>query len=341
MTVNDYLLVGSELVRIRALPKGPDDDCQFFAAGGQRMGFFGTTPTHHPQGEPMYKVSLNPPGTTFPPNGLPVVTLYYRNDDGGAGFGKDSRLVFDAPADGRYQVRIRDSRGVGGAQYAYRLTIRPPRPDFTVNFNPTTPAVSKGSALPIGLTAERIDEFEGTITLKIENLPPGFSAPTTTIPAGENSTSLALFAEPGATVPPKALSLKLVARATVDGKEIVREATGGLPKAIDSGDIVTTTEQSAVTVKPGGETRLTVRVERRNGFSGRIPLEVRGLPHGIRVLDIGLNGILITEKETTRTITIYCEPWVQPTEHPIVVLARREGKNSEHAAKSVLLKVIE
>jgi hypothetical protein len=82
-----------------------------------------------------------------------------------------------------------------------------------------------------------------------------------------------------------------------------------------------------------------VKVERRNGFKGRVPLEVRGLPHGVRVLDVGLNGILITEHDTSRTIAIYCEPWVQPIEHPLVVLARREGKNTEHAAKSVLLRV--
>ena len=31
--------------------------------------------------------------------------------------------------------------------------------------------------------------------------------------------------------------------------------------------------------------------------------------------------------------------WVQAQEHPVVVLARREGKGTEHAAKSVLLKV--
>jgi hypothetical protein len=36
---------------------------------------------------------------------------------------------------------------------------------------------------------------------------------------------------------------------------------------------------------------------------------------------------------------IYAEPWVQPATHPFVVLAKREGKNTEHAAKSVLLKV--
>ncbi len=97
--------------------------------------------------------------------------------------------------------------------------------------------------------------------------------------------------------------------------------------------------QSTITVKPGAQTRLTLHVERRNGFTGRIPMEVRGLPHGVRVLDLGLNAIMITEKETTRTVVIYSEPWVQPMEHPIVVVARQEGKNTVHAARSVLLKV--
>ena len=83
------------------------------------------------------------------------------------------------------------------------------------------------------------------------------------------------------------------------------------------------------------------RIERRGDFKGRVPLEVRGLPHGVHVLDIGLNGILITEQETVRTFAIYCEPWVQPTTHPFVVLARREGKNTEHGARSVLLRVAE
>src|SRR5207237_8292846 len=112
-----------------------------------------------------------------------------------------------------------------------------------------------------------------------------------------------------------------------------------LPKVIYPGDIVTTIAQDAVTVKPGGEVRLEVKINRRDGFTGRIPLEVRGLPYGVRVLDIGLNGILITEKETTRTIVLYAEPWLEPTGHPFVVLAKSERKGTEHAAKSVLLKV--
>ena len=339
LAMNDYLLVGDELVRIKDLPKNPDDDCQFFAEKNQRLAFLGTTPTHHPMGQPMYKVAIHPPGTKFPPNGLPVVTLYHRNDDGGPGFGKDSRLVFDPPADGDYLARVGDARGQGGRDYSYRLTVRPPRPDYRVSFSPAAPSIWKGGAVPMAVTAERVDGFDGPIDLRLENLPPGFSAPPTTIPAGENATSFAIYAEPTAAVPASAAPLKLAAKAVIDGKEVAREASGGVPNVQEPGDLVTTTEQSAVTVKPGSSARVTVNVERRSGYKGRVPVEVRGLPHGVRVLDIGLNGILITEAESSRTMTVYAEPWVKPTEHPIVVLAKSERKGTEHAAKSVLLKV--
>src|SRR5206468_5428091 len=121
---------------------------------------------------------------------------------------------------------------------------------------------------------------------------------------------------------------------------VVREETGGVPKVVEPGDLVTTTVQTEVTLQPGRRVPMTATIERRNGFNGRVPLEVRGLPHGVRVLDIGLNGILITENESSRTFAIYAEPWVQPTTHPFVVLAKSEKKNTEHAAKSVLLRVV-
>jgi hypothetical protein len=340
LAINDYVLIGDELARIRELPKNPDDDCQFVSAGGKRLGFLATTPKHHSLGTPMFKVAIHPPGTTFAPNGLPVVVLSYRNDDGGPRYGKDSRVVFEPPADGDYLVRVGDARNLGGSNYAYRLTIRPPRPSYAVSFDPTAPAVWKGGAIPITVSAERIDDFDGPIDVRLENMPPGFSAPATTIPAGENSTTFAFYAEPTAAAPTKAPPLKLAARAMIEGKQVVREVTGGLPKVMEPGDIVTTTAQQEVTLKPGGHVTLTAAIERRNRFAGRVPLDVKGLPHGVRVLDIGLNGILITEKESNRTFVIYAEPWVEPMEHPFVVLARREGKNTEHAARSVVLKVV-
>jgi hypothetical protein len=38
-------------------------------------------------------------------------------------------------------------------------------------------------------------------------------------------------------------------------------------------------------------------------------------------------------------VVIYAEPWVKPAEHPLVIFATREGKNTQHGARSVLLKV--
>ena len=59
----------------------------------------------------------HPPGTKLIPNGLPVFTLFYENDDDGEReLGTDSRLLFTAPADGTYLVRVTDSRGIGGAR---------------------------------------------------------------------------------------------------------------------------------------------------------------------------------------------------------------------------------
>ncbi len=338
LAIDDYLYVNGEVVRILALPKGPDDDCQFYQTSGQRTAFFGTTPIHHSFGESMYKVELHPPGTTFPPNGLPQFALTYRNDDGGPGYGKDSRLFFDAPAEGTYQVRVTDARGSSGPNHAFRVTVRAPKPDFAVTFSPNAPSVWKGGALPINVTVTRLDGFAGRVDVKLEGLPPGFSAPETFIESGFTTTTFALFAEANATVPADA-KFKLIARAKIGDKDITREAVSGLPKVVAVGDIVTTLREQTITIEPGKETRFTVDIARQGKFAGRVPIEVKGLPHGVRVLNIGLNGILITERDTSREVVLYAEPWVKPLEHPIVVLARREGLNTEHAAKSLLLKV--
>jgi WD domain, G-beta repeat len=338
LAIDDYLFVDGELTRIIDLPKGPDDDCQFYSVGGQRVGYLGTTPAHHAQGSPMYKVEIQPPGKAFPPNGLPVFPIHYRNDDGGPGYGKDSFLMFEPPTDGTYQVRVTDARGAGSPTHSFRVTVRPPKPDFSVSFNPTAPAVWKGGAIPITVTVTRLDGFDGEVRVQLDGLPAGFAAPPTFVEAGHNSAAFALFADADATVPPKT-QLKLIARATIGGKEVVREAVGGMPSVVAVGDLITKTRVTEIAIKPGQETRFVVDIERQGKFAGRVPVEVRGLPHGVRVLNIGLNGILITERETSREVVLYAEPWVKPMEHPIVVLSRSEARNTDHAAKSVLLKV--
>ena len=144
LAINDYLLVGRELMRIRALPRNLDDDCVFWGQQGQRLGWLETTPEQHPIGQPMYKVEIHPPGTIFPPSGVPATTLTYQNDDGGPGFSKDSRVTFRAPAEGEYLVRVEDVRGLGGGDSVYHLVLRKPRPSFQLVLGIENPSIPRG-----------------------------------------------------------------------------------------------------------------------------------------------------------------------------------------------------
>jgi hypothetical protein len=284
----------------------------------------------------MYKVEVHPPGSTFPPNGMPVFPLAYRNDDGGAGYGKDARVFFDPPADGEYVVRVRNADGSGGPLHAYRLTVRPPRPEFTLRATAAA-TVWKGGAVPLTVTAARLDGYDGPIAVRFDGVATPFKVPDTVIEAGQLSAVVAL--EAGAEPPKGPVTIKAVGRAVIDGREVVREAAVGPLKLADPGDLTTATDVSEVVIRPGGEARMRVKIERKKDFKGRVPLDVRGLPHGVRVMNIGLNGILITPDVTEREVMIYAEPWVKPTERPIVVLSRSERKNTEHAAPTVVLKV--
>jgi len=329
---DDFVLVGAEVVRVAQLPGHPDADCDFYQVAGRRQTYFDTTPSYHSEGTPVYKVQVLPSGTTLSPNGLPAVPLYFRNDDGGPGYDKDSRVIFDPPADGTYQARVSDARGNGGEAYVYRLTVRPPRPDFRLKVEPTEPRIPRGQGQVLAVTAERFDDFDGPITVRLDGLP---AAPTV-IEAGQTraAVTVALTAEL-----PEKTKLSVVGDAMIGGRSVVHATRVGTPKLMEPGDIVAFVNQQEVVVKPGHETHLQARIERRNGFAGRVPLEVKGLPHGVRVLHIGLNGIMITEKETARRIVLYAEPWVEPTTRAVCVVAKHEEKKTDHAAPPVVLRV--
>ena len=137
LAINDYLLIGDELLQVGSLPTHPDDDLQLRSYRGVRSALLDTSPRNHSVAEAVYKVSLHAPGTRLEPNGMPVFQIDYVNDDGGTRFGgKDSRLHFEAPADGTYFLRLRDVRGLEGERFAYRLTAREPAPDYSSRLRP-------------------------------------------------------------------------------------------------------------------------------------------------------------------------------------------------------------
>ncbi|MCU0979528.1 MAG: hypothetical protein MUF25_10230 [Pirellulaceae bacterium] len=48
----------------------------------------------------------------------------------------DSRLTYNFPAAGDYILRVRDTQGKGGDEYAYRLVVAPPKPDCVLRMIP-------------------------------------------------------------------------------------------------------------------------------------------------------------------------------------------------------------
>jgi hypothetical protein len=342
--IGDYLLAGREVVRIVGLPKGPDDNVALRSYRGQRLGYLGTTPEYHSVATPVYKVEIHPPGSTFSPNGMPLTPIYYKNDDGGPLYGKDSALEFTAPANGDYLVRLSDTRGQQGADYAYRLSIHPPRPDYRVRMNPPHPNVPQGGGVPVDIECERYDGYDGPIEVRLEGLPPGFSATSSVIEAGENSATLLLSAAPDAVTPklPYTTPIRVVAKARINGQEVVRtvEPENGvrLLTVLPNPDVQVATDQREIVIHPGEEVVVEARVARQNKFGGRVPIAVENLPFGVRVLDVGLNGVLIAEQETARKFTLWCEPWVQPQTRAFYAIAGVEN-GVANAAPPLLLRV--
>jgi hypothetical protein len=338
----DYIMIGGEIIRVETLPNGPDEDVIFSGFGGQRITYFDTSTEAHAIDKPAYKVQIHPPGTKFTPNGLPIVHLYYQNDDGGPGYGKDSVVHFNAPADGEYQVRIHDVRGNVCIGCPYRLTIREPRPDFRLTVGQRNPNVPLGGAIPVTVTAFRIDDFDGPIAVSMEDLPAGLTATSGVIAPGQISTTLLLSADAAAKLD-HAAPLKIMGR----GGSLTRWANPDdrlkLISLMPRSDVVMTAETKVVEIEPGKQAQITVSVDRRNDFHGRVPVAVMNLPPGVKVIDVGLNGVLITEQETRRSFTIEALPTAEPIEQKIYVagvLETRSNLPSSYAApEPVLLRV--
>jgi len=98
-----------------------------------------------------------------------------------------------------------------------------------------------------------------------------------------------------------------------------------------------------VVLRPGGKAQVEVAIQRNNDFAGRVPVDVRNLPKGVRVIDVGLNGVLINENEDKRSFTLEAEPDAPAIEQPIAVSGaietRAAGQQNAYAAEPIKLRV--
>ena len=329
LRVNDFLFVGTEVLKVRLLPDYPDEDVTFFNAGGARTGYLDTTPEWHAVNDAAYKVEIHPPGMEFPPNGMPVFRVPFRNDDGGMpDHGRDSKLHFTPPADGEYVVRLRDVQGRGAPGFYYRLQVRKARPDFRFFVGVENLNVPRGGRVPFTVSVERLDDMNEPIEVElVDAAPEGFSLDTAGIPADSDEATCTVKALPDARSTPLSGSIRLRARARVAGKEVVREGRLRMLHIAGEPDLVIDMEPREVKLLAGSTSTVSVRASRKNGFIGRVPLDVPNLPHGVVVMDTGLNGILIPEGEDSREYILRAEPWVAPGRFTIYTTGRTETRS--------------
>lgn len=333
MELNDYIYADGEVNRLWMYPRGPDSGFKVSPGFGSRHAYFGTTPTSHALQAPCFIVVPRGPDEELTANGLPVFPVYYENDDDSRReFGSDSRLQFTVPADGDYVVRVSDARGFSGPKYKYQLTIRSPKPDYSVKASTTKVSVSPGTGREIAFTATRIDGYEGPITVDAENLPSGFgfSGPIE-IQRNQLQAFGTLFATADAKPPgaEELAKIRFIAHAPEEAERNQTKEVGKLeelkllgdPKlrvSIRSSSATPASDASGVVlqIRPGQTIQASLELERLK-HDGVVSLgkedSGRNLPYGVFVDNIGLNGLLLLSKQTQREFFITASPIVPPS----------------------------
>ena len=339
MELNEYVYMQGEVCKIFRMPQGPDSEMQMYTSAGKRRCYFDTSARAHPLDENLYTVEPHPPGAALVSTGLPVFSLYYENDDDGERkLGRDSRLTFTAPADGTYLVRVSDVRGMGGDMFAYRLIVREPRPDFTVRVTDRDIDVPAGSGQRLAFAAERIDGFDGDITIETSELPAGLTLSTpTVVQAGHSEARAVVNAAPDAAKPTaeSIAQVKITAKARIADNWVEKEVAAPKLGLKEKPKLIVHLDPPELSIAPGTTITAQLKVE-RNGFDDRITFDVDNLPHGVIVDNIGLNGVLIPEGQSERQIFLTAARWVPETNCRIHAVANAAGTQ---ASRPIVLHV--
>jgi hypothetical protein len=185
---------------------------------------------------------------------LHPVTYFSRSGDPPA-------FRFTAPADGRYLVLVgaHDAGVNHGVRCYYRLRVVPPRPDFRAV------VMARSRDLPAAVTARpdgevaydvfvnRSDGFAEPVTVAAVDLPPGVTCKPCLVGSRMRWGTLVLSAAAGAkefTGP-----ITVTCTATIDGREVVREArpasiTWGTPPGQNTPTVTRLDRQLVLAVRP-------------------------------------------------------------------------------------------
>ena len=196
-------------------------------------------------------------------------------------------IEWKAPADGEYRLRVRDlQHGTrGGAEFAYRLSVRTAQPDFQLSVPADYANVIQGSRTDLDLTVKRFGGFTGPIELSLAGLPEGVTFEPPRI--ADNQTSLKLAFKAIDDTRPTDATLRISGKAMIANQPVEHVANvASLGEATAS---IANTVQLTVQHKPifkltcneayqyghrGTIYPYAMQIERLGGFDGEIHLQL-------------------------------------------------------------------
>jgi Bacterial pre-peptidase C-terminal domain len=270
----------------------------------------------------------------------------------------DSRILYTFPAAGDYYLRLRDIQGKGGEEYAYRLVLDTPHPDFTLRIAPDNPRLGVGDTAAITVAAVRHDDFAGEIKLAVENLPAGYRASEAMIAVGQNEGRLTIASPVGAA--PGLLSPVITGMATIGKDTVLRKAesaeslmqafayTHVLPTrqfllAVIPGTAYTLTssvaEGKVLEVKPESDTPIVIKVLRKDGVKAVITITAVRLANNT----ITTKGVFVApDKDETEIVLSVAKDAKVGLRQDIIIsgLMRTNGQSIVRYTRAIALIVV-
>ena len=154
-----------------------------------------------------------------------ILALNDDHFDAGSGLNThhaDSYLMVKLSADGKYLIHLGETTKHGGKEYAYRLRISPPQPDFALRVIPSRLNIRSNSSAALTVFAIRKDGFDRPIQVRFQDLPPGFESGGATLGPKQEVVNLGIKTTRAEMDQP--VNLTVVGLAKVGDQEIVRQA---------------------------------------------------------------------------------------------------------------------
>jgi len=254
-----------------------------------------------------------------------------QNDDA---VGADARIEQRFGEAGEYVIKIRDLLERNGEDFAYRLVVRPPKPDFTVSFYPDTPRLYRGSYTVVSVEVQRQAGFDGAVEARLQNVPAGVTAEALLVPP-DSTVSPMIVLHASEVAPLGHHLIKLAASGVIDGQRVNRE---GRPEANGRAvreAFLTVLDKPPFTLEPvtlsarteqDQSTAVEVAVRRFEGFLGEIQVTAEGFSSGKEPLTRNVELKPVTVRATDGRATLNLKAKLDSETGTRLILFKGEAK---------------